>query len=72
MQRLLQEEQLKARQADWRKVLDEVKVEIGRKNYQQAQALLKGLPPELAKVPELSSEAQVLEASAVNEEARKP
>ncbi|OFV86439.1 MAG: hypothetical protein A3B65_05825 [Acidobacteria bacterium RIFCSPHIGHO2_02_FULL_67_57] len=65
-QKRLREEQTRLRQFQWNKLLDEVKVHMGRMQYKQAVDLLTSTPWEAAEIPELAAEAKAL-----LEEARK-
>ena len=62
----MREEQVRLRQFQWNKLLDEVKVALGRMQYKQAIDLLTSTPWEAAEIPELAAEAKAL-----LEEARK-
>lgn len=62
----VREDQVRLRQFQWNKLLDEVKVALGRMQYKQAIDLLTSTPWEAAEIPELAAEAKAL-----LEEARK-
>jgi len=53
------------RQRDgWRKLIDQAKAAIDRKDYEQAMRILAALPPELSKTPELAAEGRDLQEQA--------
>jgi serine/threonine-protein kinase len=64
VQERLRAEELRLRQIEWRKLLDDAKVAVGQMEYERAVGILTSLPPEIAKAPELASEAQALQEEA--------
>jgi serine/threonine-protein kinase len=63
-QERLRAEELRLRQIEWRKRVDEVKAATGRMEYERAVEILTSLPLEIAKAPELASEVQALQEEA--------
>jgi len=58
----LQEERLRYGRAQGRKMADQARIALARREYRQAVELLSGLPPEVAALPEVSGEvARLLE-----------
>jgi serine/threonine-protein kinase len=60
-QERLRAEELRLRRIEWRKLINEAKVAVGRMEYERAVGILTSLPPELAKAPELASEVRALQ-----------
>jgi serine/threonine-protein kinase len=59
-QKRFEDARLRRREAQWRKVVDEAKVALGRSAYQQTRDLLVALPQEIAAIPELATEVAAL------------
>ncbi len=60
LEKRLRKEQEKARQAEWRKVLESAKQAVERQEYAKGQELLRGLPQDAGKIPDISSQIKSL------------
>lgn len=59
-QKRLNEEQLRVRRALWKKLLDDVRVDMGRMQYKEAVGLLNSIDWKSAEVPDLAEQAKSL------------